>query len=442
MDRPLLKRLETWADAPRRKPLLVRGARQVGKTWAVNEFGRRRFPGHVRVVDLERRRDLHHLFEGALDIRSIISDLEADLGAPIEPGKDLLFLDEIQACPRAIVALRYFFEDAPGLHVIAAGSLLELALGDISVPVGRVQYQWVYPMTFAEYLHGIGNGIAADVVRAGPHPVSETTHRLLLGHLRDYLFVGGMPAAVAAFKDTGRLLDAFAVHEEIIASYRDDFLKYTPRTGLDVLEDVFVGIARSVGEQIIVSKLSERGARGTVNKALVLLERAQIVRRVSALHHVGLPLDARPAKRFKAIVVDVGLMRRLTGLPASIELRAADLLAIHNGAVAEQYVGQELSANTSGQESLHYWVREARNSTAEVDYVTRIGTRARPLEVKSGPAGRLRSIHLLLAQHPEAAPGIVLSTAPYAELPEQDLVFVPLYFAGSLDQPSPGPRAR
>jgi len=434
MHRRLSAQLEAWADAPRRKPLLVRGARQVGKTWAVNDFGSRRFPGRVRVIDLERRRDLHRIFEGALDTRAIISDLEAALGAPVEPGLDLLFLDEIQACPRAIVALRYFYEDVPDLHVIAAGSLLELALGDISVPVGRVQYLWAYPMTFAEYFHGIGDDLAANVITSGPHPVSETTHRLLLEHLRDYLFVGGMPAAVAAYSDKGRLLDAFAVQEEIVASYRDDFLKYRPRTGLDILEDVLVSIARSVGEQVIVSKLSDRGVRGTVSKALVLLERAQLVRRVSSVHHLGLPLDARRARRFKAIVVDVGLMNRLTGLPVSIELQARDLLAIHNGAVAEQFVGQELAANVSGQENLHYWTREARNSSAEVDYVVRLGSGVRPVEVKSGPAGRLRSMHLLLAQHPEAAPGIVLSTAPYAELPDHDLLFLPLYFAGSLER--------
>jgi predicted AAA+ superfamily ATPase len=434
MKRSATDDLLAWTESSRRRPLVVRGARQVGKTWAVNDLGSRRFAGHMHTIDLERRRDLHLLFEGGLDTRRILSELETALGSRIVPGRDLLFIDEIQACPRAIVALRYFYEDVPELHVIAAGSLLEFALESISVPVGRVQYLWLHPMTFAEYLQGVGNDVAADVVGMGPHPVGETTHAALLQHLKDYLFVGGMPAAVGAFSQTGRLLDAFAVQEDILASYRDDFLKYRPRTGIDTLHDVLVSLGRSVGDQIILSKLSDRGAHGTISKALTLLERAQLVRRIDAVHHLGLPLDARATRRFKAIVVDVGLMQRLAGLPASVELRHEDLLAIHNGAVAEQFVGQELAARASGHEHLHYWSRNARGSSAEVDYVVRLGARARPLEVKSGPAGRLRSLHLLLGQHPEAAPGIVLSTAPYAELPEHSILFAPLYFAGSLER--------
>ncbi len=217
-----------------------------------------------------------------------------------------------------------------------------------------------------------------------------------------------------------------------MSTYRDDFLKYRPRTGVDVLDDVLVNVTRSVGGQIIVSRLSDRGARGTVAKALALLEQAMLVQRVLSVGHVGLPLGARVAKRFKAIVADVGLMQRLAELPTSVALRPDDLLALHNGAVAEQYVGQELLAAGGGRGDLHYWTREARGSSAEVDYVVRLGDRVRPVEVKSGPSGRLRSMHMLLAQHPETAPGIVLSTAPYADLPEQGLLFVPLYFAGSL----------
>jgi len=434
MKRLITDRLMAWADSPRRQPLIVRGARQVGKTWAVRDFGARRFPDHLRMIDLERRRDLHRLFEGELDTTRILSELEAVLGERIVPGRDLLFLDEIQACPRAIVALRYFFEDIPDLHVVAAGSLLEFALGGISVPVGRVEYLWLHPMTFAEYLRGVGNEVAADLVEEGPQATGETSHRTLLAHLRDYLFVGGMPAAVQAYAQSGRVVDAFEVHTHITTSYRDDFLKYQPRTGIDVLDDVLVTISRSVGDQLMYARLSARATPATNKRAFGLLERAQLVRTVEAVHHVGLPLGARVTRRFKAVVVDVGLMQHLAGLPATVELAKTDLLAIHNGAVAEQFVGQELVATAPGDDRLHYWVREARGSTAEVDYIARVGSSARAIEVKRGPAGRLRSMHLLLAQHVDAAPGIVLSEAPYAELPEQNLLFVPLYYAGSLDR--------
>ena len=328
MKRLITNQLISWADDPRRKPLVVRGARQVGKTWAVTAFGEQRFGAGLRIVDLERRRDLHRLFEGALDPRSILSALEATLGARIVPGRDLLFLDEIQACPRAIVALRYFYEDLPQLHLVAAGSLLEFALADVAVPVGRVQYLWTRPMTFEEYLRGIGSDVAADIVAGGPQETDAVTHGILLGHLRDYLFVGGMPAAVAAFADTGSLLDAFAIHEEIVATYRDDFLKYRPRTGVDVLDEVLSGVARSVGDQIVVSKLSDRGARATVAKALTLLEQAMLVRRVLSVGHVGLPLGARVAKRFKAIVADVG-SHATTRRPALVRGPSSGGSALH-----------------------------------------------------------------------------------------------------------------
>ena len=434
MERHATRHLTTWADTPKRRPMVIRGVRQVGKTWLVRDLAARRFAGHLHSIDLERRRDLHPIFAGDLDPVRIVSALEAMLGERIVPGRDLLFLDEIQACPRAIVALRYFYEELPELHVIAAGSLLEFALGGISVPVGRVDYLWLRPVTFSEYLAGIGNEVAAEIVAAGPRQVADTTHRMLLGHLRDYLFVGGMPAAVQAYAESGRLLDAFDVHESIVATCRDDFLKYQPRTGIDYLDDVLTSVARSVGQQLKYARLSTLATPPTVKRAFALLERAQLVRRIRGLKHVGLPLGADASRSFKALVVDVGLMQRLAGLPSTVELAKTDLLGIYNGAVAEQYVGQELAAVPQRHEDLFYWARAAKSSTAEVDYVVRIGTSARPVEVKSGPAGRLRSMHILLAQQPEVAPGIVLSEAPYAELSEQNLVFVPLYFAGSLER--------
>jgi predicted AAA+ superfamily ATPase len=289
-------------------------------------------------------------------------------------------------------------------------------------------------MTFAEYLRGIGNAVAADLVLGNPQAHGQTSHRTLLAHLRDYLFVGGMPAAVGAYAESGRLLDAFEVHTQIATSYRDDFLKYQPRSGIDVLDDVLATVSRSVGDQLMYARLSARATPATNKRAFGLLERAQLVRAVDAAHHMGLPLGARVTRRFKAIVVDVGLMQHLAGLPTGIELAKEDLMSIHNGAVAEQFVGQELAATAPGEDHLHYWVRGARGSTAEVDYIARVGNAARAIEVKSGPAGRLRSMHALLAQHPESAPGIVLSEAPFARLSEQNLIFVPLYYAGSLER--------
>jgi uncharacterized protein len=413
---------------------MVRGARQVGKTWCVEDFGDSRFPGHLVTVDLERRRDLHRLFEGDLDPTRILSELEVALGRRVAPREDVLFFDEIQACPRAIVALRYFYESLPELHVIAAGSLIEFALSEVSFPVGRLEYLWMQPMTFVEYLWAIGNGAAADIVRQRPHPVAGVAHEALLDHVRDYCFVGGMPAAVQSFVKSGRLVDAFEVQHDIVTSVRDDFAKYRPRIDPDTVDDVLMSLARSVGSQIKYAQLGVGPDPKTLKKAFDLLERAQLVTPVRAVEQLGLPLGSGMTRRFKAIVVDVGLMQRLAGLPTGIELAKPDLLGIHNGAVAEQFVGQQLLAAEGGRGDLHYWSRAAKSSSAEVDFLIRIGKWARAVEVKSGPSGRLKSLHLLLTQCPESAPGIVLSEAPYGELPDRGIVFVPLYFAGSLAQ--------
>ena len=433
MKRLITDQLGSWARSQRRKPLLLRGARQVGKTWAVEDFGERHFAGQLRTIDLEKRRDLHRIFSGDLTATRMLSQLELALDARIEPGRDVLFLDEIQACPRAIVALRYLYEELPDLHVIAAGSLIEFALGQLSFPVGRVQFLNVYPMTFLEFLWANGHDRAAEIVQQGPALLDDVTHELLLGRLREYLFVGGLPEAVRVFTGSGLLRDAFLAQDEVVEAYRADFGKYAPRVSRDTLDEVLTSVAQAVGTQIKFSNLAEGPTIPTIKNAFTLLERAQVIHRVAAAKQVGLPLGAgASSRRFKAIMVDLGLLHRLTRAPLDAAFATVDLLGIYKGALAEQYVGQELHA--TGERELHYWSRAARSSTAEVDYLAGSAGRMAPIEVKSGPAGRLRSMHQLLLEHPQCAPGFVLSEAPFAELPEQGLVFVPLYYAGSLDR--------
>lgn len=430
MRRSITAALHAWSDSPRRKPLVVRGARQVGKTWAISDFGRARFSA-VHTVDLEARRRWHRLFEGDLDARNIVAELEVVLGRRIVAGHDLLFFDEIQACPRALVALRYFHEQFPELHVVAAGSLLEFALGEYSFPVGRVQFLDVPPMTFAEFLWALGEDVAAEIVSATPAPQTAVAHEHLLELVRRYLFVGGMPEAIAAFVASGSLREAFAVQDELAVAYREDFGKYAGRADKDCLDGVLAGVARGVGGQVKYTRLVEGFDNRAIKRAFDLLSRARVVRPVRAASPAGRPLAASASqKRFKAIMVDVGLMQRLCGLRSDIEYVRSDLLAVFQGALAEQFVGQELVAATGGE--LYYWAREARGSTAEVDYLIEVGGRVKPIEVKAGPAGRLRSLRMLLDTYPTAAPAVVVSSAPYATLAEQQLIFVPLYFAGAV----------
>ena len=226
MKRLAEKQIKAWKNSSRRKPLIVRGARQVGKTWLVEKVLSKEFD-HFVTVDLEIRRDLHRYFEQNLDPKNILKGLEFVTGRII-PGKTLLFLDEIQACPRAIMALRYFYEKMPELHVAAAGSLLEFAFGEISIPVGRVQYLHMYPMTFYEYLIALGKETMAELTLEQQNDINKYLQQDTLAELKNYFFVGGMPEAVKTYRDTDSLVEVFSVQSEIIDSYREDFSKYTP----------------------------------------------------------------------------------------------------------------------------------------------------------------------------------------------------------------------
>jgi predicted AAA+ superfamily ATPase len=253
--------------------------------------------------------------------------------------------------------------------------------------------------------------------------------------LREYLFVGGLPEAVRVYAESGRLRDAFLVQDEVVQAYRADFGKYAPRVEGGTLDEVLTSVARTIGTQVVYSRLAAGPTQPTLKTAFNVLERAQVVQRVTSVKHVGLPLGSGAAsRRFKAILVDLGLQHRLCGLSLDAEYAKADLLGIYEGALAEQFVGQELHA--ASDRGLFYWARDAKSSTAEVDYLLAREDSVVPIEVKSGPGGRLRSMHQLLKECPQCAPGVVLSTAPYAELPEQGLWFLPLYFAGSLARPA------
>jgi hypothetical protein len=427
MKRLIESKLLDWKNSKRRKPLIVRGARQVGKTYSIDKFGREFFDNLVS-IDLEKNRDWHAIFSGNLNPERIISELEIFLNIKIIPGKTLLFFDEIQSCPRAIMALRYFYEDFPELHVIAAGSLLEFAMKDISFPVGRVQYLEMYPLNFAEYLLAVGRDEATDVIMAKPRNISDSIHKLLLDELKKYCFIGGMPESVQVYVDSKSLQDSFSVHRELCDSFHHDFSKYAPRADTYCLDAVFTGIARNIGQQIIYTHLAEGYTHPTIKKAFNTLCMARVANKVQAANPSGLPLGATASsRRFKALMVDIGIWQHMCGINIETEYVKTDLLSIYQGAMAEQFVGQEMMISQNSD--LYYWARQAKSSTAEVDYLAVIDGNIIPIEVKSGTAGRLRSLHLLLKSYSNCPFGLVFSSAPYSELPEQKLKFLPLYYA-------------
>ncbi len=426
MKRTAEKKILQWKDSPRRKPLIIRGARQVGKTWLVENFLAKHFDSFIK-IDFEKRRDLHTYFEGNLDPQKILSYLELE-GDRIIPGQTLVFFDEIQACPRAIMALRYFYEQIPELHIVAAGSLLEFAFGEISVPVGRVQYLHMHPMTFYEYLVAVGKETMAEYTLQSPAEIDQTIQRKILDELRTYFFVGGMPECVKVYRDSKSMIETFAVQSEILDSYRYDFSKYTPKIDITCLDAVFLNVAKSIGEQLKYTRLNAGHSSQMNHKGFDLLVKAKLIHKVPACDPSGLPLGATAnQKKFKAVMLDIGLLQRICKVPVDLELKQDNLLAMYRGKLAEQFVAQELIANSDSE--LFYWTRDARGSTAEVDYLAVREQKIYPVEVKSGAGGSLKSLHMMLDKYKHCPQGLVFYSGTYKEYPEQKLTFMPLYSA-------------
>jgi len=257
-----------------------------------------------------------------------------------------LFIDEIQACPRALIALRYLYEEKPDLHVIAAGSLLEFALAEISFPVGRVQFLNMYPMTFAEFLLAGGHEQLCHILSEPPCKVDDFVHNVLIEQLKTYFFVGGMPEAVKAYFDSESMLEAFDVQSEILVSYRQDFAKYAPRADKRCLDQVLSSCAARVGDQIMYSQLADSFSNPTIRKAFDLLCMAKVLHKVPSVKQPGMPLGSMAnIRKFKAALIDIGLMQRLNHLAVDMEIKQKDLLAIYRGKLAEQFVAQELIAS-------------------------------------------------------------------------------------------------
>ncbi len=432
MKRLVETQLIQWKDSVRRKPLILRGARQVGKTWLVENVLAKEFDNLVK-IDFEKQSELHVHFSQNLEPKKILSYLELTTGRII-PGRTLLFFDEIQACPRAIMALRYFYEEMPELHIVAAGSLLEFAFGEISIPVGRVQYLSVYPMTFYEYLLAVDKAVMAENSLVSPDRIAEPIQTMILEELRRYFFIGGMPECIKTWKSTTSMLETFSVQSEVIESYRDDFSKYKPHVNTACLDAVFLNAAKSVGEQLKYSRLSVGHSGHTNRKAFDLLVKAKVIQKIPACDPSGLPLGATAnQKKFKASMLDIGLFQRLCQVPVELELQQENLLSMYRGKLAEQFVAQELLA-WYGPE-LFYWSRDVRGSNAEVDYLVVCGGRIYPIEVKSGAGGSMRSLHLMLAKYPDCPKGLVLYSGTTSSLPKQKLEFRPIYSVASLCDP-------
>jgi predicted AAA+ superfamily ATPase len=430
MKRLIDEQLEHWKNQKRRKPLIIRGVRQVGKTWSVKEFGRKFF-SDILLIDFERNPELKRLFIADLNPKRICAELEVIHNKTISPEQTLLFLDEIQECPSAIQSLRYFYEEYPELHVIAAGSLLEFSMNEFSFPVGRIQFIWMHPLGFSEFLMATGNEKADEIIHAKPERISDTLHAFLLDLLRKYILTGGMPESVRTFVETVSYQESLKVLAELVNSYRLDFPKYSPRVDKDCLNSVLNSVSQSIGQQTKYAHLADGFTNPTIKKAYQTLEKADIFHKIPSVYPDATPLGINVREKvFKTLMVDVGLMHHFRGIESFKEFMFSDLMHLYKGAIAEQFVGQEL--NLSQNRQLYYWSRQAKSSNAEVDYVIQVGDSVYPVEVKSASAGRLKSLHLFLDTYKNTPEGLIFYTGHFAVLPQQKIKFIPLYYANSV----------
>lgn len=387
------KHLDLWYERKGRKPLVIRGARQVGKSTLVRRFAKNN--GLVlNEINLEQNLYLDDFFK-SLDMGDIIKELSALVGRNLMSPGSLLFLDEIQATPHAIQALRYFYEDRPDIPVISAGSLLEFALADhhFSMPVGRIEYYHLGPITFNEFLNAIESDM--DSFLSGFHvnqTIPITAHKKLIKRQREYLFVGGMPEAVSVYVEKGGLTDVSAVHRSIADTYQDDFSKYAKQKDLVLLQKIFRQIPRIIGQKVKYSNISRENKSREVKAVIDLLVKARVCHQVFHSHCSGVPLMADINENvYKLLFMDVGMAAYITGLDW-IALQSLDGQSLVNeGILAEQFVGQHL-INPFEPPQLTYWLREAKSTNAEVDYVTTSGNQVIPIEVKAGKSGTLKSL--------------------------------------------------
>jgi uncharacterized protein len=380
----------------------------VGKTFAVRALAERQNVNLVE-INFERREDFARVFENDFSPQRIISELEILLRIKIEVGKCILFFDEIQVSPRAIQSLRYFYEEMPGLHVASAGSLLEFALGNFSFPVGRVSFAWVFPLSFREFLGAVGHLSLAQKLPVFPtnrEAIPSSLQNELEKNLKFYFLVGGMPEAVKVFQSTNSFLKVNSVHEEIATSFLDDIRKYAKGDKqLSNTRQLLSSVFSFVGKQINYTVIGNGDEIKRTKQSIDLLSQALLLHKVLKCSPAQLPLGATASKKqFKLIFLDIGLGLYLSGLNSSEVsqseiLRSNVLTGPQKGRLAEQFVGQELFGESvvgSEGRNLYYSAREAKNSSAEVDFVVARQGHAFPMEVKAGKLGTFKSLNLYL----------------------------------------------
>ena len=402
MIRSAARELDQWLKSPSRKPMVLRGARQVGKTWLVRDLAERHDLQLIE-MNLERFPNLVDLFsENHPEV--VLKNIEAEFSTPVNRESALLFLDEIQAAPDLFSKLRWFREDLPDLPVIAAGSLLDFALHKyrFSMPVGRITYFYLEPMSFFEFLQASGHDalhrkLSAVTFDAG---LAVSLHEKCLKLYQTYCLMGGMPEVVQAWINTENQEECIKIQHDLLATFRDDFHKYGGEMEAAALSKIMLGVARQLGNKFVYSRVDPTSKAGPIKKAFHLLCLAKVCSKVAHSTGNGLPLGAESNEKFfKALMVDIGLISAQLGISSTRRREAENLVLSNKGGLAEQFVGQQLRAMKSPMmdATLFYWQRTGGRQ-GEIDYLLQHGGRVVPLEVKSGPAGSMKSLHQFMAE--------------------------------------------
>ncbi len=424
-----------WKKDLDRKPLLLRGARQVGKTTAIKHLGEQ-FEYFIE-ANFEKQKDLKSLFEKGLPIKEVVARIGTIYDTPIIPGKTLLFLDEIQVCPEAIHSLWFFKEDYPELHVVAAGSLLEFALKGLrSYGVGRIRSLFMYPLSFDEFLESQGKESWIEKKRKATceKPLFEELHNQLVELFRSYLLVGGMPASVVAWKNKGDYVLCQEELSDIAQSYFDDFSKYSSKIDPRILRLTFQSVIQQIGKKFVYSHVEGNYRTEQVKEALELLCDAGLIYRVQHTAANGLPLGAEVNIKFnKYILLDSGLLLTLLNHTTNASLSsevvsatAADL--VNKGSLTEMVAGCELIkyAKPNIKQELYYWENLSKNATAEVDYIVSRNMQLVPLEVKAGTSGKMKSLRYFMEKK-KISYAIRCSLENFSRLEADGVDIIPLY---------------
>jgi len=400
MKRAITNELIDWKNRTNRKPLIVRGARQVGKTYAIEQFAKSHFKNIIK-INFEEQNELKSIFKSQ-KTDQILTELSILYSTDIIHGETLIFLDEIQACPEAIVTLRYFFEKHPDLHIIAAGSLLDFALTamNYSMPVGRIEFCYMYPLSFKEFISALAEDRILNYIEnyTLDTDFSPAIHNKILELLRLYLFIGGMPEAVKIYINEKQLSQVERIHSSILTTLQYDFAKYGNRNQQEYLVSVLKYSAQNIGKKVKYANIDRDTRSSYLKESFYRLEFARLVHGIRHTSASGIPLVNHVNENiYKPLFLDIGLANHLCGIRL-IELEK--ILTSYEGAMAEQFIGQELLTINPPyiDPELYYWTREEKNSNAEIDYVYQHNNSIYPIEVKAGKTGSLKSLHVYLSE--------------------------------------------